>query len=50
MNTEYGRAYNITEEKINMELWYVYIMSNKPSDVLYIDITDNIEGRVKSIS
>lgn len=30
-----------------MKLWYVYIMSNKPNDVLYIGITDNIDERVK---
>lgn len=30
-----------------MNLWYVYIMANKPNGVIYIGITDNIEERVK---
>lgn len=30
-----------------MELWYVYIMNNKPNGVIYIGITNNIEERVK---
>lgn len=30
-----------------MKQWYVYIMTNKPSGVLYIGLTDHIEERVK---
>ena len=30
-----------------MNLWYVYIMSNKPNGVLYIGVTDNMDERVK---
>ncbi|GAB1858638.1 GIY-YIG nuclease family protein [Flavobacteriaceae bacterium MHTCC 0001] len=30
-----------------MQLWYVYIMTNKKEGVLYIGVTDNIEERVK---
>ena len=30
-----------------MNLWYVYIMANKPNGIIYIGITDNIEERVK---
>ena len=30
-----------------MKLWYIYIMSNKPNETLYIGVTDNIEERVK---
>lgn len=30
-----------------MELWYVYIMTNKPNGVIYIGVTDNINERVK---
>ena len=30
-----------------MNLWYVYIMANKPNGVLYIGCTDNIEERTK---
>ncbi|WP_316931623.1 GIY-YIG nuclease family protein [Psychroserpens mesophilus] len=27
--------------------WYVYIMANKPSRVIYIGVTDNIVERVR---
>ncbi|WP_336126905.1 GIY-YIG nuclease family protein [Mesoflavibacter sp. CH_XMU1422-2] len=30
-----------------MNIWYVYIMANKPNGVIYIGVTDNIEERVK---
>jgi putative endonuclease len=30
-----------------MELWYIYIMTNKPQGVIYIGITDNLQERVK---
>lgn len=30
-----------------MKLWYIYIMANKPNGVIYIGVTDNIDGRVK---
>lgn len=30
-----------------MELWNVYIMSNRPDRVLYIGVTDNFDERVK---
>ncbi len=30
-----------------MKHWYVYIMANKPSGVIYIGVTDSIEERVK---
>jgi len=30
-----------------MKQWYVYIMSNRPKEVLYIGVTNNIEERVK---
>lgn len=30
-----------------MNLWYVYIMTNKPKGVLYIGCTNNLEERVK---
>jgi putative endonuclease len=30
-----------------MDLWYVYIMTNKTNSVLYIGITDNIEECAK---
>ncbi|VVU99799.1 MULTISPECIES: GIY-YIG nuclease family protein [Mesonia] len=29
------------------EVWYIYIMTNKPNGVLYIGVTDNLEERVK---
>lgn len=32
---------------INMKLWYVYIMTNKPNGVIYIGVTDTIDERVK---
>ncbi len=30
-----------------MNIWYVYIMSNKPNGIIYIGVTNNIEERVK---
>ncbi|SFZ90052.1 putative endonuclease [Flaviramulus basaltis] len=30
-----------------MNLWYVYIITNKPQGVIYIGVTDNIDERVK---
>lgn len=30
-----------------MELWYIYIMTNKPQGVIYIGTTDNLQERVK---
>jgi len=30
-----------------MNLWYVYIMTNKSNTVLYIGCTDNLDERVK---
>ena len=30
-----------------MNLWHVYIMTNKPNGVIYIGVTNNIEERVK---
>lgn len=36
-------------ETINMNHWYVYIMSNKPNGVIYIGVTDNIEERKRNI-
>ncbi|MEZ4792729.1 MAG: GIY-YIG nuclease family protein [Gelidibacter sp.] len=30
-----------------MKHWYVYIMANKPSGVIYIGVTDNIVERVR---
>lgn len=30
-----------------MKHWYVYIMTNKPSGVIYIGVTDNIVERVR---
>lgn len=30
-----------------MELWYIYIMTNKPQGVINIGITDNLQERVK---
>ena len=29
------------------EVWYIYVMTNKPNGVLYIGVTDNLEERVK---
>ena len=29
-----------------MDLWYVYIMTNKTNSVLYVGVTDNIDARV----
>ncbi len=30
-----------------MNLWYIYLMANKPNGVIYIGVTDDIEERVK---
>jgi putative endonuclease len=30
-----------------MNIWYVYIMTNKPNGILYVGCTDNIEERTK---
>ncbi|WP_435413580.1 GIY-YIG nuclease family protein [Psychroserpens mesophilus] len=30
-----------------MTFWYVYIMANKPNGVIYIDVTDNLDERVR---
>lgn len=30
-----------------MNLWYIYIIANKPNGVIYIGVTDDIEEKVK---
>ena len=30
-----------------MELWYIYIISNKPQGVIYVGVTNNLIERVK---
>ncbi|MCR9182053.1 MAG: GIY-YIG nuclease family protein [Flavobacteriaceae bacterium] len=45
MNSEFEIINNKTPASAGV--WYVYIMTNKPSGVLYICVTDDIEARVQ---
>jgi len=36
-----------TKTPASPRVWYVYIMTNKPSGVLYVGVTDDIEARVQ---